>query len=180
MKVHEDYRQYSAPPWVRPSVERLLSTLPPGYLAGLEALVLTDSSTISKGKTRRVNGRKYLARECRGFYFPRTPERAAFITIAVDNVIWHRMRGVPLDSLRDALLGEVVYHEVGHHLDVTLGAAARSGEAAADDWSSRLTEIHLRKMYPLTTRVLSAGAWLLGPLIDWFLKRRLRRRDIRA
>src|SRR5437762_12971135 len=44
--------------------------------------------------------------------------------------------------------------EVGHHLDNTLGAAARNGEAAAESWNKRLMVSYFHKHY-----------WYLIPLV---------------
>ena len=47
----------------------------------------------------------------------------------------------------ELLLAHSLYHEVGHHLDSTIGSASRTGEAAAEDWRRRLTRIHTRRRY---------------------------------
>jgi hypothetical protein len=41
----------------------------------------------------------------------------------------------------------VLFHELGHHLDATVGATARAGEGAAEEWRKRFTKAHFRKHY---------------------------------
>ena len=52
---------------------------------------------------------------------------------------------VPL--LRNIAFASTLYHEVGHHLDRTIGAPARSGESAVDSWEVRLCSAYFRKQY---------------------------------
>src|SRR5262245_41676691 len=71
LEILESYRAHVAPKSIRPTVSRLLSATDPHHLNELEAIVLTDSASIGKGKTHRIDGRKYSRQECRGFYRPR-------------------------------------------------------------------------------------------------------------
>jgi hypothetical protein len=148
--IRENYKRHTPPTWVRPTVERLLRSLAPEHIGGLEAVVLTDSASIGKGKTQRVGKRKHLRNKCRGFYHPRSNSTGgAWIEVILDNVV---PGTVPRPLLwfqlgRDFLLAETLYHEVGHHLEDSVGAAKRRGEAAADDWCRRLTRRHMRKNY---------------------------------
>jgi hypothetical protein len=160
--ISERYNGAVPPKCVRETVECLLSTVPPGYLQGLSEIVLVDSGSLSSGKTRRVRGRKYRTRDCRGFYHPLAKGRPAYIEIVVDNTL----RGMPAPvrwstAIRELLLGEVLYHEIGHHLDRTIGARARTGEAAAESWSGHLLRQHIKGSHRLTSIVISAG----GPLV---------------
>ncbi len=121
-----------------------------------------------KGKTQRINGRKHVARECRGFYLPATERWPASLTVIVDNVF----RGVPSSALRipvvrEILLAGTLYHEIGHHLERTLGAPARAGEAAAEAWSKRLSRQHLRRRH----RIASGLFWAATPVTRLILKR---------
>jgi hypothetical protein len=75
-----------------------------------------------------------------------------------------------LQVARDAAFGRVLFHEVGHHLHLTVGSAGRGGESSADAWENRLSRMHMRKRYgylsPLfpvlriVVRVLRAAARL--------------------
>lgn len=82
----ERYAGYQPPSWVRPTVERLLASLPEGYLSSLGSVTLTDRHSTGKGKTRRVAGRKYDRRACLGFY-RRSDRGSASIEVLVDNTL---------------------------------------------------------------------------------------------
>ena len=172
--VQEAYKDYEPPTWVRPTVERLLASVPVAYLSQVQAIVLTDAASQTPGKTQRMKGRKFDRRASRGFYHPQQTGSAASIHIVVDNVV----AAAPVPFLlsfrlfREHLLADVLVHELGHHLDVTVGASARSGEAAAEDWRRRLSRRYFRGRYWW----LRPTAAVLRPVVTWEVKRRRRAR----
>ncbi|HYO76119.1 MAG TPA: hypothetical protein VE010_06610 [Thermoanaerobaculia bacterium] len=147
--IHERFRRHTPPRWVRPTVERLLESLPAGHLGAIQAIVLTDAATIGRGKTHRVGRRKYLRNECLGFYHPASRRQGAWIELVVDNIVPRDSSRVLLwfQLFRDWYVSKTLYHEIGHHLDATVGSATRGGEAAAEDWRRRLSRIHARRHY---------------------------------
>ena len=169
-EIAENYKDYEPPEFVRGSIERLLRSLSPEHVAGLESIVLTNSVAVGRGKTHRIRGRKYQRNTCRGFYHCATQRERAWIEVIVDTTIGPLPRALLLtNAVPDFLLAQALYHEVGHHLDATVGSASRTGEAAAEDWRRRLTKIHMRRRYwylfPLLV-VLRFIFQLLGPAID--------------
>ena len=158
--VVENYKDYQPPTYVRAAVERLLSYVPPNYQAGLQSVVLTSASAIGKGKTRRVSGRKHHRNECRGFYHPKWKNEQPWIEIVVDNTlrgVWPPAHRIPM--FREFVIADVLYHEFGHHLDLTLGSPARGGEAPANKWSKRLGSRYFRRRYWYLIPVFSALRW---------------------
>jgi hypothetical protein len=148
MIVFENYKNYTPPHGVKASVEKLLLGTPKEYLGGLESVVLTNSEAIGKGTTRRVQGRKYRRNHCAGFYHPRFKRNRPWIEIIVDNTVGDTPRmlmWIPL--IREGMLSGTLFHELGHHLDVTVGAPAPTGEAAAEAWSKRLSKRYFQKRY---------------------------------
>jgi hypothetical protein len=172
--VQEAYKDYKPPTWVRPTVERLLASVPAAYLSNIQAIVLTDADSQNAGKTQRMRGRKFDRRASRGFYHPQQTGSAASIHIVVDNVV----AAAPVPFLlsfrlfREQLLADVLFHELGHHLDVIVGAFAHGGEAAADDWSRRLNRTYFRRRHWWLRPI----ARVLLPLVAWEAKRRGRAR----
>ena len=147
LPIYENFRDFEAPVWLKPTVERLLSSLAPEHTAGLQSIVLTNAATV-KGKTGRVGRRKYHRNKCGGFYHRATRNDQAWIEVLVDNTLGRMPRFLlRIQFFRDAAVGRTLYHEIGHHLDATLGAATRAGEAAAEDWRKRLSKLHGRKRY---------------------------------
>jgi len=174
--VQEAYKDYEPPRWVRPTVERLLASAPAAYLSNIQAIVLTDAASQNAGKTHRMKGRKFDRRASRGFYHPQQTGSAASIHIVIDNVI----AAAPVPFLlffrlfREQLLADVLFHELGHHLDVTVGASAPGGEAAAEDWRRSLTRTYFRRRY-WWLRPIAA---VLLPVVAWEVKRRRRSRRL--
>src|SRR5438094_812312 len=87
VNIYENYVRYTAPRWVRSSINRLMKTLSPEHVGGLRSIVLTSSAAIGRGKTGRVGGRKYLRGHCRGFYHQEWHGEPAWIEIVVDRSI---------------------------------------------------------------------------------------------
>lgn len=169
LKIYESYKDFTPPLWFRPTVERLLMSLAPEHRGGLQSVVLTNSASIGRGKTRRVAGRKHDRNECRGFYYQAWRGKPAWIQLVTDNVV----AGCPasllrLQLFRDLQVAEVLYHEVGHHLHLTVGSGARGDEEGAEYWRRRLLRIHFRCRY-----------WYLRPVI-WVLPVRFLRRLVGA
>jgi hypothetical protein len=168
MIIYENYKNYIPPHGVKASIEKLLSGVPKEFLGGLESVVLTNSESIGKGTTRRVQGRKYLRNSCGGFYHHRHKGNRPWIEIVVDNtlgdtpplILW-----IPL--IRELMLAGTLFHELGHHLDTTVGAPAPTGEAAAEAWSKRLSRTYFQRRYWYVWRPLR--------LITFPLRRAIRR-----
>jgi len=144
--ILEDYQTYTAPRWVRRTVERLVQSLAEEHLHGVSAIILTDSARIRVRKDGR-RPRRNRSGVVVGRYHPRSQE-PAWIELIVDDIVlsmpkpFHR-----LQAARDAAFGRVLFHEVGHHLHLTVGSAGRGGESSADAWESRLSRMHMRKRY---------------------------------
>jgi hypothetical protein len=146
--VREDYRDYKPPAWVGKILRHLLGSLSEQHVGGLSAIVLTESALIRKGQTRRVGGKKYAMQECLGFYHPRSHRGSAIVVLVVDNSVGARLpRYWQMPFFRDALLGDVLFHEIGHHLNHTRRSVVAGEEASADAWERRLTRVHYPKKY---------------------------------
>jgi hypothetical protein len=144
--VREDFESYTPPRWVRRSVARLLASLSSQHVGGLSAIVLTESLRVSGGRTHRIRGRKFPARQCLGFYHARWKGEPPVVLLVVDNILSGRPAWFWwLPFTRDVMVGGVLYHEIGHHLNDTVGSLARGEEASADEWRRRLMAIHARR-----------------------------------
>jgi hypothetical protein len=147
-EIVENYRGYAAPTWVRATVTRLLSTIEPHHLNGLGTIVLTDAASIGRGKTHRVTGRKYSRRECRGFYHPSWHGQKAWIELVIDNMLADFPKSLlMIPFVQDLIVSRTLFHEIGHHIHGTVASAARSSEAAANDWSDRLARPYFLRRY---------------------------------
>jgi hypothetical protein len=146
-EIRAGYRHDTPPEWVDRTVKRLLDSVS-SPLADLGAIVLTERivATTRKGsRPMRRNKRGTLL----GRYHPASNGQPAWIEIVTDEII-AEWSGRPLANwqfFRDRAIGRVLFHEIGHHLDRTIGAAARSGEPAAEAWMRTLWRQHARRHY---------------------------------
>jgi hypothetical protein len=170
--IYENYKDYEPPGYAYPTISKLLSNVPNHYLSGLQSVVLTNSAAIGDGKTRRVAGKKYFRRECLGFYHPKRKGEEPWIEIVVDNVMADFFRpDMPkilarISFLQKMAFSDTLYHEVGHHIDHTIGAPAPSGEAAAEAWKDRLVVSYFKKHYRCLMPILRLVIGLLRPILE--------------
>ena len=165
--IREDYADYCPPPWVRKTVDRLLDSLSDAHVGGLSAVVLTESAKIRNGKSRRVAGRKYRLNACFGFYRSRRGGEPSAIFLVVDNILAQEPRIPRLQLARDIVLGQVLFHEVGHHLHATIGSHAGGSEASADAWERRLSRLHFRKRYWYLRPVVKPLRFTVQRILSW-------------
>ena len=152
-----------------PTVERMLAYVPPKYLVGLSEVVLTNSSGLSRKIRRSVtksSKRKFKIVECRGLYRQAWQGTPAWIQIFLDNTLkgWEKGWWLKLPLLRDILLSDVLFHEVGHHIHFTARPELREKEDVADSWMRKLRRQYLRRRYDwlisLTPLLRPLGHWL--------------------
>lgn len=144
----------------------MLESVPPKYLVGLSEVVLTNSSGLSRKLRRSVTKarkRKVRIVEARGLYHPAWHGSHAWVQIFVDNTLKHWEKGwwLKVPYVRDMLLGEVLFHEIGHHIHFTTRPEYREKEDVADSWMRKLKRQYLRNEHPWL-RVIS---YALRPLL---------------
>ena len=147
-------------------MRRLLTCLPIEYLHGLGEVVLIDAAALRQANRWHNH---------RAVYYPGTRDWSAFIEVVVDRVLqgspdlfqW----AVGLVAGQTVWFAQVLYHEIGHHIDHLSGSAlsGNHAERAADVWSWRLYRRFVRhrlgRAFPLVCPILGVQ-WLW-----WVLKR---------
>jgi len=94
-----------------------------------------------------------MSKEALGIYHQSWQGQPAYIEIFVDNIIAQSPRAMKIPPIRDALFSDVIFHEIGHHVHVTLAREFRKREEVADDWAFRIGRRYFRMR-----------AWYLIPL----------------
>jgi hypothetical protein len=165
VRVTEAYHNYAPPFDVAKVVQRLLSEVPDHQLVQLDCVVLTNSEALPrrdrKGRVWSRN-RKYNAAQIRGRYHPKSGSNLPWIEMRVDKVV----RGLPRPVLwfsffRNWCVGDVLYHELGHHIHYCVRPEHREKEDVADDWSKRLLRAFMKKHHWILFAVLGTFVWLL-------------------
>lgn len=149
-----------APPFdLEPTVSRMLGSVPPKYLNGLSEIVITNTGGLPRSRKRSVTkSRKHKVRivEARGLYHPAGRGSAPWIELLVDNILkpWQKGIWLKLAFLREGLIADVLFHEIGHHIHATSRPEFRDREDVADAWGARLRASYNRARYPYLTTVL--------------------------
>jgi hypothetical protein len=151
------FHDYEPPLDIHRIAARLLASVPPRYLTGLDAVVLTNKRALPRDRRRSKNrSRKRTVRimQTRGLYHPTWKSKQAWIEIFVDSVLREPLRGwwLKFPLFQDLLLSPVFFHELGHHIH-TLRPEFRDKEDVAEKWQARLEADYLYKQY-LVMRVL--------------------------
>jgi hypothetical protein len=150
-EIVESYRDFEPPPNFKRSVEILLRYAPQKYLVGLATIVLTNRQGLTRNKRRqKVWSRNHKVRlaESLGSYYRATKSSPATVWLYVDNIVksgigwWNR---VPL--LRYVVVGQVLYHEIGHHIHAVHRPVYAEKESVAEDWGGTLTRRFFRKRF---------------------------------
>ena len=81
-------------------------------------------------------------------YHPAWKGEAAWIELVVDEIAKDLSK--PLSNFRvlcDVVVGRVLFHEIGHHLDAVVGSVGRTGEHGAEAWRRRLLSRYLQQRH---------------------------------
>lgn len=166
------YRNYEPPLKAEGIVGDLLDYVPEKFLVGLDCVILTNQSGLSRrerlGKVPR-RGRKMQKSEALGFYHPRSRNQLPWIELYVDKIVSSAGRAplwVPF--VRDFLFAHVLYHEIGHHIHYEKRPEHREKEDVADEYATRLTVNFVRKKYQLLMPVIVPVA----KAYNWFRRRK--------
>src|SRR5262249_32997139 len=168
--IREAYRGYTPPRYVTRTVAKLLRSTPAKYLAGLDCVVLSNFSGQPRrhrlGKVPR-KGRKVRKDQVTGLYHPAWQESPPWIELYVDKII-DAAKGAPLwmPYVREFIIGEVLYHELGHHIHYWIRPEYREREDVADNWSKKLFANHMNRscsyLFPLLKPVFKLYRALKG------------------
>jgi hypothetical protein len=139
--IREFYSGYRPPRSAFSIVQKLIRSVPEKYLRGLDCVVLTNQSGLSRrdrlGKVTS-RGRRHPQSGVTGRYHHAQRGEKAWIELFVDKIEegTSRISWVPL--LREIFFGMVLFHEIGHHIDYTVKPEFREKENVADDWAKKL------------------------------------------
>jgi hypothetical protein len=94
------------------------------------------------------------------------------ITLLVDKIF----SGCPswflqLPIFRTYLLGEVLYHEIGHHIHHTKQPERRDKETVAEEWKEKLLRSFMSKRYWYLAALAKPYHLLISPAMMWVKRR---------
>jgi hypothetical protein len=169
--IREFYNDFVPPRYVRRLVGRMVSSVPTKYLQGLDCVVLTNQS----GHPRRYRLGKVTSRRRRvpqsrvlGRYYRAHHGKPAWIELFVDNLSAVVSLHPFFPFFRTAVFGNVLFHEIGHHIDATIRPEFREKEDVADSWSKKLLKLYFRERYRFPRPVSKLIGWMLKAIAQEF------------
>jgi hypothetical protein len=165
--VTASFSGYDPPFDVVPIVRRMLDSVPDKYLVGLGEVVLTNASGLPRKLRRSVTktrGRKEKIVDARGLYHQEWQGQQARIEIFVDNALkgWERGIWLKIPFIREGRIGDVLFHEIGHHIHYSIRPEFREREDVADMWMVRLQTNYSQKRFRWFARLVRS----LRPLLE--------------
>jgi hypothetical protein len=148
--IREFYNNFTPPRHSVKTVRRLLDAVPANYLTGLDAVILTNQSGLSRrdrlGKVTS-RGRRRSQGLTIGRYHPTHAGNKPWIELYVDKIERGITRYRWLAFVREVVYAHVLFHELGHHLHYTQAPEHREKEDVADAWSRKLMKSYFQKRY---------------------------------
>lgn len=169
-KVVTQYSSAYKPPFnVTRLIERMLESVPPKYLVGLSEVVLTNASGLSRARRRGVTKsrrKKVKILNTRGLYHPAWQGRRAWIEIFVDTTLrlWEKGFWLKISFFREMDLGDVLFHELGHHIHYAVRPEYSEEEDVADVWKVRLHRNYTQRRHRLLKVIARIVQFTLGPI----------------
>ena len=150
-EIKEACRAYNPPVNAARIVEQLLNLVPTEYLRGLDCIVLTNLSGQPRrrrlGKVTR-RGRRMARSQVAGLYHPKWKGQLPWIELYVDQILRSMPRWtLRLPFLKDFALAHTLYHELGHHVHLTIRPEYREEEDVADEWGRKFTRNFIRRRH---------------------------------
>jgi hypothetical protein len=172
VQVFECYRDYVPPFDSAQAIRNLLRKVPGKYLTGLDCIVLKNDAALSRKDRRgkiRSRGRKVAMAQVLGLYHHAWQGKKPWIEIRVEKILAaYSGFSFRIPLIRNIFLGNVLYHELGHHIHNYVRPEYREKEDVAEYWRGKLMTNFLRKQYWY-------ALWLLVPLaklLRWRDKKR--------
>jgi len=149
VELREFYKDYNPPRRVLKTIRKLLDLVPEQYIQGLDCVVLTNMSGQPRhrrlGKIPSSKGRVSRSRVL-GLYHGAHRGKLPWIEIYVDNIVAPYSGHLWVPLMREFAFGEVLLHEIGHHIHATFAREHSDQEDVAERWKKQLTrEIGLRR-----------------------------------
>lgn len=151
VQIKEVYKDYTPPISAKSVAQRLVDHVPEKYLGGLEQIILTNASGLPRQRRRhkiKSRKRKVHISEALGVYHKKTNSSPAQIEIFIDNIPELQIKFIQrFPVFRDASIGKVLYHELGHHIHATYHPEHQEPEEVAEKWKQELMGQYVKKQY---------------------------------
>lgn len=169
VELREFYKDYTPPRRVFKAILKTLDRVPQKYLQGLDCVVLTNMS----GQPRRSrlgknpSSKGYVSRSrALGRYHAAHSGQRAWIEIFVDKIAARHKGHFWVPLLLEGVFGDVLLHEIGHHIHATSAPEHSDKEDVAEQWKKKLKDEIRRKRSWIWRR---SAKYLLVPIYKLIL-----------
>ena len=131
-------------------VQSMIAHVNPEYLNGLNMILLTNASGMSHDRKRAktwAGNKKVKINACYGLYHPKSRDSLPWIEIFVDNIFGYWPKVMFYFPTKYSIIGNVLFHELGHHIHKHVRPQYKGRELAAEQWKDKLLSGFLRKSY---------------------------------
>lgn len=151
------FQAYTPPFNAEEAVHRMLKIVPSQHLWGLDSIVLTnvpEALARTELEQRTLGRRRVPLKDSLGYYKPAWHGQPAQITLLVDNLerYWKRI-WLRFGVLRDGALAEVLYYELGNHVQQLHVPEYEGKKHVAEQYSAKFTR-----------KFVTGQRWYLSPL----------------
>ena len=162
VKIVPQYHNYAPPVDVYRSLRILLRNVPDEHLVGLHKIIVTNSECVRGSYRGKLLSEKRRIRpaDCSGLY------HKGHILLLIDQIFL----GCPellllFPPIKTFLIGEVLYHEIGHHIHRLQEPGFRANkEAFADEWKETLLNNFMRQHYWYLAGIVRLAADCIRPI----------------
>lgn len=161
IQVVEAYKNYAPPIDALGAAQLLLSYVPQEYLRELAEIVLTNSATLSRQRRRgRVKSGSRLT-QVRALYYEPWNGHPARIEVFVDKTLdYCPSLLLKLPIMRSFVFSEVLYHEIGHHIQFLQGkSSGRQQEKLAEQYERKLFDLFVNQRYWYVWPFIATVRW---------------------
>jgi hypothetical protein len=141
VELREFYKDYTPPRGVLKTLRKILDRVPQQYLQGLDCVVLTNMSgqprRLRLGKIRTSKRRVSRSRVL-GLYHHAHRGKYPWIEIYVDQIAQRYKSFMWIPLMREVFYGDVLLHEIGHHIHATVAPEHADKEEVAERWKKNL------------------------------------------
>jgi hypothetical protein len=174
VRIETRYFEYTPPVRVNESVQLLMRYVPEEHLNGLHTITLTNSESL-KGIRGKITSekRRFRPAECLGLYGD------GHIFVAIDQIFSQYPELLLLvPPLKTVVIGQVLYHEIGHHIHRLEEPGYRPDrETEADEWRDKLMQLFVRKRYWYLRGTADLARVLIRPIAAKLKKDRSTKED---
>jgi hypothetical protein len=178
VELREFYKDYTPPCRVFRTVSKLLDRVPEQYLQGLDCVVLTNmSGQPRRSRLGKIPSSKGYVSKSRvlGLYHAAHRGKRAWIEIYVDRIAGRHKGHLWVPFALEFAFGDVLLHEIGHHIHATVAREHSDKEDVAERWRKELWGTLARKRNRFAW--VAAKLFVLQPVKLFLWLQRTRRRE---